>query len=142
MRSFLLTIFVLLISSTIAQADYTTKNVYKFENSDMIKNHDGSNIVNASGVGIAEDSNGNKSVLKCLVNISNGMLSGHCQSTDQDGDVEYTAISRDMSKGPQGTFTRTGGTGKYANTGVTCEYVVELTDFQVGVGYLTATCKE
>ena len=37
---------------------------------------------------------------------------------------------------------RIGGTGKYENTSSTCEYVVELTDFTVGVGYLTANCKE
>ena len=70
------------------------------------------------------------------------MLSGSFQSTDQDKDVEYMMAKRDMPKGNQGTFTRTGGTGKYANSAVTCAYVVELSDFGIGVGYLTANCKE
>ena len=51
-------------------------------------------------------------------------------------------VKRDTSKGNRGTFTRTGGTGKYANSAVTCAYVVELGDFGIGVGYLTANCKE
>jgi len=108
----------------------------------MIKNHDDSDIMNGTLTGVSEDSNGNRSVLKYLINIIGGMLSGSCQSTDQDKDVEYMMAKRDMSKGNQGTFARTGGTGKYANSAVTCAYVVELSDFGIGVGYLTANCKE
>ena len=143
MRTLLLmTSIILLMSSGIAHADYTVKSAYKIEDASMIKNHDGSDITNATLTGISEDSNGNRSVLKCLVNITGNMLSGSCQSTDQDKDVEYMTSKRDMSKGNQGTFTRTGGTGKYANSAVTCTYVVELSDYGMGVGYLTANCKE
>ena len=133
---------ILLMSSGIAHADYTVKSAYKIEDASMIKNHDGSDITNSTLTGVSEDSKGNRSVLKCLVNITGGMLSGSCQSTDQDKDVEYMTAKRDTSKGNQGTFTRTGGTGKYANSAVACTYVVELSDYGIGVGYLTANCKE
>ena len=65
-----------------------------------------------------------------------------CEGSDKDGDIEYTTVERDISKGNKGIMRRIGGTGKYENTSSTCEYVVELTDFAVGVGYLTANCKE
>lgn len=142
MRAFLLTISISLIFSGIARADYTLKSVYKLENEDTVKDHDGSDIMNATLSGVSEGSNGTRSEIKCLVSIIGGMISGHCQSTDQDGDVEYMTAKRDMSKGNQGTFTRTGGTGKYHNSEATCAYVVELSDFAIGVGYLTANCKE
>ena len=142
MRAFLLTISISLIFSGTARADYTLKSAYKLENTDTVKNHDDSNIMNGTLSGVAEDSNGNRSVIKCLVSIIDSMLSGNCQSTDQDEDIEYMTAKRDMSKGNQGTFTRTGGTGKYHHSEATCTYVVELSDFEIGVGYLTANCKE
>ena len=143
MKSLTLVVSLLFLSSSMAFADYTLQNVYKFENSDMVATHDGSSAMNATATGISRDSNGNVATLKCLVNVINGKISGHCQGTDQDGDIEYNTVSRDMSGGNnQGTFVRTGGTGKYANSFPTCVYTVELTDFKVGVGYLTATCKE
>jgi len=141
MRIFIL--FILAITfSTFANADYTIKSVYKLENSDMIKNHDDSNILNTTVNGIAVDSKGNKSTIKCLINLKNSVLFGNCHGVDQDGDADFYTVKRDMSKGPEGTWVRTGGTGKYANSDVNCVYLVELTDFTIGVGYLTATCKE
>mgnify|MGYP001157199767 FL=1 len=143
MRSLFLVVSALFLSSNIALADYTLRNVYKFENVDMVTNHDGSNVMNATVTGVSSDSNGNTTTIKCLVNVANKVISGHCQGTDQDGDIEYTTVSRDMAGGNnQGTFVRTGGTGKYANSSATCVYTVELTDFKIGVGYLTAICKE
>ena len=143
MRSLFLVVSVLFLSSNIALADYTLRNVYKFENADMVTNHDGSNVMNATVTGVSSDSNGNTTTIKCLVNVANKVISGHCQGTDQDGDIEYTTVSRDMAGGNnQGTFVRIGGTGKYANSSATCVYTVELTDFKIGVGYLTAICKE
>ena len=143
MRSLLLLVSVLFLSSNMAYADYTLRNVYKFENADMVATHNGSNAMNASVIGYSEDSNGNTVSLKCVVNVANGKISGHCQGTDQDGDIEYTTVSRDMAGGnKQGTLRRTGGTGKYANSPATCAYTIELSDFTVGVGYLTANCKE
>ena len=143
MRSLFLVVSVLFLSSNIALADYTLRNVYKFEKADMVTNHDGSNVMNATVTGVSSDSNGNTTTIKCLVTMASKAISGHCQGTDQDGDIEYTTVSRDLAGGNnQGTFVRTGGTGKYANSSATCVYTVELTDFKVGVGYLTATCKE
>ena len=143
MRSLLLLASVICLSSTMAHADYTLRNVYKFENADMVATQNGSNAMIASVIGYSEDSNGNKASLKCVVNVANGQISGYCQGTDQDGDIEYTTVARDMTGGnKQGTFQRTGGTGKYANSLATCAYTVELSDFTVGVGYLTADCKE
>ena len=143
MRFLVLIVSVVCLSSSMAAADYTIRNVYKFENADMVATHNGSNAMNATVIGYSEDSNGNKASLKCVVNVTNGKISGHCQGKDQDGDIEYTTVSRDMSGGnKQGTLQRTGGTGKYAGSPSTCVYTVELSDFTVGVSYLTANCKE
>jgi len=141
MRIFILSIFVLLLSGVV-NADYTIRSVYKFENIDMIKNSDGSNIMNTTASGINAYSNGTTIIIKCLVNVKNSILTGSCQGSDKDGDIEFTTVERDISKGNKGIMKRIGGTGKYNNSTSTCEYVVELTDFTVGVGYLTASCKE
>ena len=59
MRFLFLMVSVLFLSSNIAVADYTLRNVYKFENADMVANHDGSNVMNATVTGVSSDSNGN-----------------------------------------------------------------------------------
>ena len=141
MKTLLLTTLFFLITS-IAVADYTIRSAYKFENIDMIKNSDGSNIMNTTATGINAYSTGDTVIIKCLVNLKNSILTGSCQGSDKDGDIEYTTVERDVSKGNKGIMRRVGGTGKYENKSSTCEYVVELTDFSVGVGYLTASCKE
>ena len=142
MRLLTLAVTGLFLISGAAVADYTMENVYKFENADMVSTGNGS-AMNASVTGISKDSNGNIATLKCVVNVADGKISGHCEGTDQDGDIMYNTVARDMAGGNnQGTFTYTGGTGKYANSTTTCVYTIQLSDFKVGVGYLTATCKE
>ena len=69
-------------------------------------------------------------------------MKGNCQSTDQDGDIEYSNIERDTTKGNVGQIIRTGGTGKYANKAATCEYTIIMSDFKLGAGYITGICKE
>ena len=93
-------------------------------------------------IGFQEDSNGNKATSKCLISLRNSVLNGNCQGTDQDGDIEYSTVERDLSKGNVGTILRKGGTGKYANKTSVCEYTVQITNFKIGVGFLTASCKE
>jgi len=141
MKFFLITIFTVLIAN-ISVADYEFENVYRFDNIDMVKNNDGSNIVNMTVNGFTKDSNGNSSTSKCIISLRNGVVKGNCVGTDQDGDIEYSTVERDLTKGNIGKIMRTGGTGKYTNKTSTCEYTVILTDFKIGVGYLTATCKE
>jgi hypothetical protein len=141
MKLFIISAFILVLSS-MANADYSIKNVYKFDNIDMIKNIDNSSIINMTVNGVSEDSNGNKSNSKCIVSLRNNMIKGNCQGTDQDGDVEYSTVERDLTSGNVGKLMRKGGTGKYANKTAVCEYTVMLTDFKVGVGYITGTCKE
>ena len=133
---------VLIIFTNVAIADYDFENVYRFDNIDMIKNSDGSNVANMSVNGFSKDSNGNSATSKCLISLRNGVVKGNCQGTDQDGDIEYSTVERDLSQGNVGKIMRIGGTGKYANKTSTCEYTVVLTDFKVGVGYLTGKCKE
>ena len=137
-----LIVTILISMSSIVYADYTVKNVYRFDNIDMIKSTDSSSIISLTVNGFSEDSNGNKATSKCLVDVVKGTISGHCEAIDQDGDIEYSTVNRNMSEGNVGILQRTGGTGKYANKTSVCEYTVELTDFKVGVGYLTASCKE
>ena len=57
MKLFIISAFILVVSS-IANADYSIKNVYKFDNIDMIKNIDNSSIINMTVNGVSEDSNG------------------------------------------------------------------------------------
>ena len=130
MKTLFFTMLFFLITS-IAIADYTIRSVYKFENVDIIKNSDGSNIMNTTATGVNSYSNGNTVIIKCLVNVKNSILTGSCQGSDKDGDLEYTTVERDISKGNKGIMRRIGGTGKYENTSSTCENVVELTDFTV-----------
>ncbi len=70
MRFLFLMVSVLFLSSNIAVADYTLRNVYKFENADMVANHDGSNVMNATVTGVSSDSNGNTITIKCLVSLA------------------------------------------------------------------------
>ena len=128
--------------TSIAFADYTMENIYKLEKIDMIKNSDGSNVVNLSLNGATKDSNGNKATMKCIFSVRNGLAKGNCQATDQDGDIEYSNVERDTTKGPVGQIIRTGGTGKYANKAATCEYTIVMADFKLGAGYMTGICKE
>ena len=141
MKLFLISIITFIITN-IAIADYDFENVYRFDNIDMIKNSDGSNVANMSVNGYSKASEGNSATSKCLISLRNGVVKGNCQGTDQDGDIEYTTVERDITKGNVGRIMRTGGTGKYENKTSTCEYTVVLTDFKVGVGYLTGSCKE
>ena len=141
MKLFLLYMFTFLIVN-IANADYDFENVYKLELIDMIKNSDGSNVMNLTVNGSTRDSNGNKATVKCIISGRNGIIKGNCQGTDQDGDIEYSKIERDTTKGPVGQIIRTGGTGKYANKAATCEYTIVMADFKLGVGYLAGSCKE
>ena len=138
----LMSFIAIIFATSIAYADYTIKNVYRFDNTDMIKNVDGSNIMYTTVTGVSEDSNGNRSTSKCLINVINGVISGNCENLDQDGDIEYSTVTRNLNKGNVGELKRIGGTGKYENTSSTCEYTVEITDFKIGVGYLTASCVE
>lgn len=55
MKFFLITIFTVLIAN-ISVADYDFENVYRFDNIDMVKNNDGSNIVNMTVNGFSKDS--------------------------------------------------------------------------------------
>ena len=138
----LMSFITIIFATSIASADYTIKNVYRFDNTDMIKNVDGSNIMYTTVTGVSEDSNGNRSTSKCLINVINGVISGNCENLDQDGDIEYSTVTRNLNKGNVGELKRIGGTGKYENTSSICEYTVEITDFKIGVGYLTASCVE
>ncbi len=134
--------FLLFVFSQSVLADYTLKSVYKFENSSRISDGQGSFVLNVTVIGVGETSQGNRLKNTCVVQVKNKKIDGVCEAVDQDGDKEYTTVIRDMSKGNSGTITRTGGTGKYENTRSICEYIVEITDFGIGVGYLTASCKE
>ena len=103
---FLTTLFFLITS--IAFADYTIRSAYKFENIDMIKNSDGSNIMNTTATGVNAYSNGDTVIIKCLVNLKNSILTGSCQGSDKDGDIEYTTVERDISKGNKGIMRHIG----------------------------------
>ena len=141
MKVYIIAILSFFVTS-LAFADYTMENIYKLENIDMIKNSDGLNVINLTVNGVTKDSNGNKATIKCIISGRNALMKGNCQSTDQDGDIEYSNIERDTTKGPVGQIIRTGGTGKYANKAATCEYTIIMADFKLGAGYITGICKD
>ena len=141
LTSIILTATMCLFSS-LGLADYTLKSVYKFENASRVNDGQGSFVLNVTVVGVNETSKGDRSTNTCVVRVQNQQIYGVCESIDQDGDKEYTVVNRDMAQGNVGTIYRTGGTGKYENADSNCQYTVEITDFGIGVGYLTATCIE
>ena len=106
MKLFLISIITFIITN-IAIADYDFENVYRFDNIDMIKNNDDSNVANMTVNGFSKDSNGNKATSKCLISLRNGIVKGNCQGLDQDGDIEYTTVERDITKGNIGKIMRT-----------------------------------
>jgi hypothetical protein len=141
MKTFII-LTLLLIISTIANADYSIQHAYNLKNIESISGPGETKIIVFSGNELAKDSRGNTSKGKCLVNVKDQIISVDCEAQDQDGDIIYSNLYRDMSKGPNGVRKVLGGTGKYENSNDVCNYQVEMIDVKLGIAYLSGQCKE
>ena len=88
--------------------------------------------------GVWSDSRGNSGTIHC-VGTRGKVLKAYCNSTDQDGDIQYNTATRVGTEG-KGVFN--GGTGKYANVTGGCSYQVAAFDKNNLVGLITLQCSD
>tara|TARA_Y100000588_G_C14117282_1_gene865756 strand:- start:563 stop:997 length:435 start_codon:yes stop_codon:yes gene_type:complete len=134
-------IFILCVSSTflflkgVMAEEYTMTNALKYDITKSVQTADGS-FMGLVAEGVWTDSRGNKGSMVC-VGYRGKELFAHCNSTDQDGDVQYSTARR---IGSEGENTIHGGTGKYANASGGCTYQVEAFDKDILVGLISVQC--
>ena len=83
MKTFII-LTLLLIISTIANADYSIQHAYNLKNIESISGPGETKIIVFSGNELAKDSRGNTSKGKCLVNVKDQIISVDCEAQDQD----------------------------------------------------------
>tara|TARA_X000001036_G_C20561084_1_gene758512 strand:+ start:391 stop:819 length:429 start_codon:yes stop_codon:yes gene_type:complete len=126
----------------IALADYKTNSVFKITSLDSVNTGDNNRLVNFTLDITGITDTGITTEGKCVLTIKNNILEGNCENTDQDGDISYTSLYRDVAKGNIGEATRIGGTGKYANKNGTCVYEVIVRNLKLGIGASEGTCPD
>ena len=126
----------------LALADYKQSSVFKITNLDSVNTGENNKLVNFTLDITGTTDTGIITEGKCVLTIKNKILEGNCENTDQDGDVSYTSIYRDVGKGNVGEATRIGGTGKYANKGGSCVYEVKVRNLKLGIGATEGTCSD
>jgi hypothetical protein len=126
----------------VALADYKTTSVFKITNLDSVNTGENNRLVNTTLDITGITDTGITTEGKCVLTIKNNILEGNCENTDQDGDISYTSIYRDVAKGNVGKATQIGGTGKYANKNGTCVYEVIVRNLKLGIGATEGTCTD
>ena len=126
----------------IALADYKTTSVFKIASLDSVNTGENNRLVNFTLDITGITDTGITTEGKCVLTIKNNILEGNCENTDQDGDISYTSIYRDVAKGNVGKATQIGGTGKYANKNGTCVYEVIVRNLKLGIGATEGTCDD
>ena len=126
----------------IALADYKTTSVFKIASLDSVNTGENNRLVNFTLDITGITDTGITTEGKCVLTIKNNILEGNCENTDQDGDISYTSIYRDVAKGNVGKATQIGGTGKYANKNGTCVYEVIVRNLKLGIGATEGTCTD
>ena len=127
---------------SIALADYKTTSVFKITNLDSVNTGENNRLVNTTLDITGITDTGITTEGKCVLTIKNNILEGNCENTDQDGDISYTSIYRDVAKGNVGKATQIGGTGKYVNKNGTCVYEVIVRNLKLGIGATEGTCTD
>ena len=127
---------------SVALADYKTTSVFKITNLDSVNTGENNRLVNTTLDITGITDTGITTEGKCVLTIKNNILEGNCENTDQDGDISYTSIYRDVAKGNVGKATQIGGTGKYANKNGTCVYEVIVRNLKLGIGATEGTCTD
>jgi hypothetical protein len=126
----------------VALADYKTTSVFKITNLDSVNTGENNRLVNTTLDITGITDTGITTEGKCVLTIKNNILEGNCENTDQDGDISYTSIYRDVAKGNVGKATQIGGTGKYVNKNGTCVYEVIVRNLKLGIGATEGTCTD
>ena len=124
------------LKSVVAE-DYTITNAVKYEMTRSVETSDGI-FMGLVAEGVWTDSRGNKGSFVC-VGYRGKELLAHCNSTDQDGDVQFSTAKR---TGTEGINTIHGGTGKYENASGACSYQVDAFDKDVLVGLISHSCSD
>ena len=135
-------LLITLFNLNVALADYKTTSVFKITNLDSVNTGENNRLVNFTLDITGITDTGITTEGKCVLTIKNNILEGNCENTDQDGDISYTSLYRDVAKGNTGKATRIGGTGKYANKNGTCVYEVIVRNLKLGIGYSEGTCTD
>jgi len=126
----------LFFKSVVAE-EYTMTNALKYDITKSVETADGS-FMGLVAEGVWTDSRGNKGSVVC-VGYSGKELFANCNSTDQDGDVQYSSARR---VGTEGKSTTHGGTGKYENATGGCSYQVDAFDKDLLVGLISLQCSD
>ena len=135
-------LLIIFFNLNIALADYKQSSVFKITNLDSVNTGENNKLVNFTLDITGMTDTGIITEGKCVLTIKNNILEGNCENTDQDGDISYTSIYRDVAKGNVGEATQIGGTGKYANKKGSCVYEVTVRNLKLGIGATEGTCDD
>ena len=138
----LILLLIIFFNINLALADYKQSSIFKITNIDSVNTGGNNKLVNFTLDITGITDTGITTEGKCVLTIKNEILEGNCENTDQDGDVSYTSIYRDVAKGNIGEATRIGGTGKYANKKGSCLYEVIVRNLKLGIGATKGTCTD
>ena len=136
-------IFILCLSSpfllfkSVVAEEYTMVNALKYDLTTSVETGEGS-FMGLVAEGVWTDSRGNKGSMVC-VGYRGQELFAHCNTTDQDGDVQYSTAKR---VGTEGKNTIHGGTGKYENVTGGCTYQLDAFDKDILVGLISVQCSD
>ena len=122
---------------SVVAEEYTMMNALKYEITKSVETSDGL-FMGLVAEGVWTDSRGNKGSVVC-VGYSGKELFANCNSTDQDGDVQYSSARR---VGTEGKSTTHGGTGKYENATGGCSYQVDAFDKDLLVALISLQCSD
>ena len=112
-------------------------NALKYDITKSVETADGP-FIGLVAEGVWTDSRGNKGSILC-VGTRGKILLGHCNSIDQDGDVQYSSFKR---VGTEGKSVIHGGTGKYENVTGGCSYQLDAFDKDILVGLISIQCSD
>ena len=132
-----ITILSLLTISAAFSEEYTSTNALSYTITKSVDTADGP-FMGLSVEGVWSDSRGNSGTIHCVGSRGKTLIA-HCNSIDQDGDVQYNTATRVGTEG-KGVFN--GGTGKYENVTGGCSYQLAAFDKNTLVGLITLQCSD
>ena len=122
---------------SVVAEEYTMTNALKYDITKSVETADGP-FIGLVAEGVWTDSRGNKGSILCVGTRGKTLL-GHCNSMDQDGDVQYSSFKR---VGTEGKSVIHGGTGKYENVTGGCSYQLDAFDKDILVGLISIQCSD
>ena len=131
-----MSLLFIFFKSVVAE-EYAMTNALKYDITKSVETADGP-FIGLVAEGVWTDSRGNKGGILC-VGTRGKILLGHCNSIDQDGDVQYSSFKR---VGTEGKSVIHGGTGKYENVTGGCSYQLDAFDKDILVGLISIQCSD